>query len=253
VLHHKLSTERYHLRRYFPSSSFLGLIEQFWFVNWDLKVGDSHIQTNLPDPNFHLILDNRKLKLMGPISKTYSYEMAGSGDILGIKFALGALSAYLELPLLSYIDKEIDFQQLVDFDVDVLVSKLLEMKSDELKIDMLQTHLTPLAIISSPELLRVRELVNLIQNNPEISKVEHLSEKSNLSIRTIQRCFKHYLGLSPKWLIRKYRLHQALELLENPDVNILDVVEWLGYVDQSHLIRDFKEMIGVTPNNHINL
>jgi len=252
VLHHKLSAERYHLRRYFPCAPLKDLIEQFWLVNWDLKGEKPHIQKNLPDPNFHLILDNRKMKLIGPISKTYSYKMEGTGNIIGIKFALGALSDHLESPAASYVDKEIDFQQLVDFDVETLISTLSGLKSDEQIIDILQAYMTPFAITPSSGLTRVRELISLIKNDSEITKVEHLSEKSNISIRTIQRCFQHYLGLSPKWLIRKYRLHQALELLKQQDVNFLDVVEWLGYADQSHLIRDFKEMIGVTPNNHIH-
>ena len=81
VLHHKLSSERYHLRRYFPNSTLKGLIEQFWLVSWDLEDKDSHTQKNLPDPNFHLILDNQKIKLIGPISKTYSYKMEVWGTL----------------------------------------------------------------------------------------------------------------------------------------------------------------------------
>jgi len=250
VLHHKLSSERYHLRRYFPNSTLKGLIEQFWLVSWDLEDKDSHTQKNLPDPNFHLILDNQKIKLIGPISKTYSYKMEGMGNIIGIKFALGALSAHLKPPLANYVDKEVELQQLVGFDIDTFISELLQAKSDEHIVEILETYMTPLAITPSSELVRVQELVNLLKNNPEITKVEQLSEISTISIRTIQRYFKHYLGLSPKWLIRKYRLHQALVFLEQEDVNILDVVEWLGYTDQSHLIRDFKEMIGVTLNKY---
>jgi len=252
VQHHKLSAERYHLRRYFPDDPLIVLIEQFWLVNWDLRDEINHMQKNLPDPNFHLILDNRKLKLIGPISKTYSYKMEGVGKVIGIKFALGALSDFLEPPLSKYVDKEFDFQQLVNFDVDTLISKLDRLEDDEQIIDILQTYMTPFAITSSSELIRVRELVNRIKNDSDITRVEHLSKKTDISIRTIQRCFKYYLGLSPKWLIRKYRLHQALELIDKENVNFLDIVEWLGYTDQSHLIRDFKEIIGVTPKNYIH-
>jgi len=177
--------------------------------------------------------------------------MEGVGKVIGIKFALGALSDFLESPLSMYVDKELDFQQLVNFDVDTLISKLDGLQDDEQIVEILQTYLTPFVITPSLELIRVRELVNRIKNDSDITRVEHLSKKTNLSIRTIQRCFKYYLGLNPKWLIRKYRLHQALELIEKEDVNFLDIVEWLGYTDQSHLIRDFREIIGITPNNYI--
>lgn len=250
VLNYKLSAELYRLRRYFPSEPLRDLIEQFWFVDWDLTNNTPHIQRNLPDPNFHLILDNQKIKLIGPMSKTYAYKMEGIGNIVGIKFALGALSGYLDSPIASYVDKEIDLQQLVDFDVDGFISRLTRLKDDEQTIDLLQAYLAPFAITPSPELIRVRELISLIKNRTDITKVAQLSEKSNISIRTIQRYFQHYLGLSPKWLIRKYRLHQALALIEQQEANLLDIVEWLGYTDQSHLIRDFKEIIGVTPKNY---
>jgi len=262
VLHHKLSAELYNLRRYFPSDPLGDLIEQFWFVSWDFNDDKSHTQQNLPDPNFHLIIDFRtvdsqvvdikKVKLIGPISKSYSFKMEGAGEIIGIKFALGALSAYLESPLAHYVDKEIDFQKLVNIDVDSLISMLLAGKNDEQKVDILHAFIAQFNRPPSSELIRIRELVNHIKNNVDITKVEHLSEKSNISIRTIQRCFQQYLGLSPKWLIRKYRLHQALELLEQQKVNLLDIVALLDYTDQSHLIRDFKDMTGVTPKKYIH-
>ena len=100
---------------------------------------------------------------------------------------------------------------------------------------------------------RVRQLVSLIKQQSDITRVELLSERSNLSVQAIQRCFRQYLGVNPKWLIRKYRLHQALLLLEQQSVEIADLVESLGYTDQSHLIRDFKEFLGVTPAAYTRL
>ncbi len=252
VQHQALNEGRYHLRRYFPNEQLSDLIEQFWLVNWDLRGEKTHTQKNLPDPNFHLILDNRTIKLIGPVSKAYSYTMEGTGKIIGIKFELGALSDYLDSPLSDYVNKELDIQELVSFDVGAFIDQVDELDSDEQIIDAVQTYLRPFAVAPSFGLTRAQNLVSLIKSDQGITRVEHLSERSNLAIRTIQRSFKNYIGLSPKWLIRKYRLHQALELLERRDVSFLDMVDRLGYTDQSHLIRDFKEIVGVTPNNYIN-
>ena len=117
ILHHRKSAEQYHLRRYFPDAHLSDLIEQFWLVDWDLRGKRAHTQQNLPDPNFHLILDNRQVKLIGPVSKAYSYKMEGKGRILGVKFSLGALSTHLELSPSNYVDKELDIQGVFDFDV----------------------------------------------------------------------------------------------------------------------------------------
>ena len=67
-------------------------------------------------------------------------------------------------------------------------------------------------------------------------------------MRALQRLFAEYVGVSPKWTIRRYRLQEAAERLA-----AAESVDWpalaldLGYADQAHFIRDFKRMIGRAP------
>jgi AraC-like DNA-binding protein len=91
----------------------------------------------------------------------------------------------------------------------------------------------------------------LIKETPSITKVEHLVELSDVPLRAFQRSFQNYLGMSPKWLIRKYRLHHALKALEDKTLTSADLVAMLDYTDQSHLIRDFKQFLGKTPSIYI--
>ena len=54
------------------------------------------------------------------------------------------------------------------------------------------------------------------------------------------------MGVSPKWVMRRARLHEAAERADSGEV-----VDWaalaadLGYADQAHLTRDFTATIGV--------
>ncbi len=247
VLHHNQSAELYQLRRYFPDAALADLIEQFWLVDWDLRDKPAHIQQNLPDPNFHLVVSNGTVTVFGPVSKSYSYEMQGKGQIIGVKFALGALAERLNFKPADFIDKQLEIEQVFNMDTSRLLSELSAANSDQQRVAVLQSGFKAFAIAPSVQGARVRQLVSLIKQQSDITKVELLSERSNLSVQAIQRCFRQYLGVNPKWLIRKYRLHQALLLLEQQSVEIADLVEALGYTDQSHLIRDFKEFLGVTP------
>ena len=70
------------------------------------------------------------------------------------------------------------------------------------------------------------------------------------SVRSLQRLFKTYVGLSPKWLIRKYRLHHALEMLESKQLSLAELATHLDYADQSHLIRDFNKFLNITPKQY---
>lgn len=247
VLHQRQSAELYQLRRYFPDPALAELIEQFWLVDWDLRGQAAHIQQNLPDPNFHLFVSNGKVTMPGPVSKSYSYEMQGKGQIIGVKFALGALAEKLNFKPADFIDRQIDVQQIFNLDTSRLLSELSAANSDQQIVAILQSCFLPFAIRPSLQRTRVRQLVELIKQHSDITRVELLSERSEISVRAIQRCFLRYLGINPKWLIRKYRLHQALELLEQQSVEVADLVGSLGYTDQSHLIRDFKEFLGLTP------
>jgi AraC-like DNA-binding protein len=246
VLHHTKSKPNYQLRRYFPEPPLHDFIEQFWFVNWDLTSHLTHTQQNLPDPNFHLVISNTSSTVIGPVSKVYSYEMKGKNKLIGIKFKLGVLTNLLQNPLANYVDKEVPVDEAFGTQVPTLSGSDIQICTQ------LQHYLTPfLTPISEPQ-LTTQALINLIKHNKKIYTVAQLAEHANISTKTVQRYFNQYIGLTPKWLIRKYRLQHALHALETNTASILDIVEQLEYTDQSHLIRDFKELIGVTPTTYFN-
>lgn len=251
VLHHRAAAANYQLRRYFPSDQFNGFIEQFWLVNWQLAENRDHLQQNLPDPNFHLVISHGHVKLLGPVSKSYGYRMAGAGRIIGVKFECGALTELLAAPIASYVDQELAANSVFGDDIDALCLPLLGIEDDATIVSRLQAYLVAFVPPVSDHKLAAQRLVALIKQNADIYSVEQLASAAQLSVRAVQRLCASYVGLSPKWLIRKYRLARALEELEQQNVSILDIVAKLDYVDQSHLIRDFKQMLAVTPSRYL--
>jgi AraC-like DNA-binding protein len=64
----------------------------------------------------------------------------------------------------------------------------------------------------------------------------------------MQRLFREYVGVSPKWVLQRYRLHEAAaRLAEGTPGTWAAVAADLGYSDQSHFIRDFTRAVGLTP------
>ena len=81
-----------------------------------------------------------------------------------------------------------------------------------------------------------------------VSRVDDVTERFGLTARTLQRLFQRYVGVSPKWVLRRYRLHEAAAALAREQHRPwAEVAADLGYFDQSHFIRDFTAAIGLTP------
>jgi AraC-like DNA-binding protein len=82
-------------------------------------------------------------------------------------------------------------------------------------------------------------------------RVEALADEARLSVRTLQRLFHEYVGISPKWVIRRYRLQEAAQrLATGHNVKLADLAAELGYFDQAHLARDFTRLFGCSPSNY---
>ncbi len=260
VFHRSESEKHYQLRRYAPPERVQDLVEQFWIVDWQLPVGDTHTQRNLPDPNFHLVIDNGEAKIIGPVSKVFTYAMSGAGRVIGVKFKTAAIINHLSAPASRYTDKSLDavecFGEAISDCVSACTSTSTSTSTttaggtDEHIIAVLEQLLAPFNVPLTPAQQRIGELLTVIKHNSAVSSVAVLSQVSGWSVRTLQRNFTRYVGLSPKWLIRKYRLHDALEALESRTTTMSDLVSELGYSDQSHLIRDFSSMLGMTPGSY---
>ncbi len=75
---------------------------------------------------------------------------------------------------------------------------------------------------------------------------------SHLSSRSIQRRILRTTGLTYNTIRQIERARQATILLQE-GVSILDSVFQTGYADQSHLTRSFKQFIGLTPSQIIDI
>jgi AraC-like DNA-binding protein len=78
-------------------------------------------------------------------------------------------------------------------------------------------------------------------------RVDDLVDRHGMNKRTLQRLFARYVGVRPKWVIQRYRLHEAAERLAAGGVDHAALASELGYSDQAHFARDFKAIVGLSP------
>ncbi len=70
-------------------------------------------------------------------------------------------------------------------------------------------------------------------------------------MRQLQRRFADHVGVSPKAVIRRYRLYEAAERARlGREVDWAALAVELGYSDQAHLTGDFSATVGMPPDRY---
>jgi AraC-like DNA-binding protein len=86
-----------------------------------------------------------------------------------------------------------------------------------------------------------------------IVRVADVAESASLTVRQLERRFSREVGLRPKLFARIARFQAALdEKINRPGASWLDIAHGLGYNDQMHLIRDFRDLGGNAPTRLIS-
>jgi AraC-like DNA-binding protein len=95
---------------------------------------------------------------------------------------------------------------------------------------------------------QVAAMAERITSDLGLRRVGDLTAAFGLTERKLQRLFSEYVGVSPKWVMRRARLHEAaLRASSGEAVDWATLARDLGYADQSHLTRDFTATIGTPP------
>ena len=90
-----------------------------------------------------------------------------------------------------------------------------------------------------------------VEGDSGVQRVGQVCEKFAIGERSLQRLTARRIGLTPKWLIQRRRLHEAAEQLTDPDrPDLARVAADLGYADQAHFGRDFRTVTGLTPGEY---
>jgi AraC-like DNA-binding protein len=84
-----------------------------------------------------------------------------------------------------------------------------------------------------------------------IVSTAQLAASFHLTVRTLERLFSKYAGTNPKWVIKIFRFHDMVERIANSnDNNWAQLAADLGYFDQAHFIKDFRMLMGKTPQEY---
>ncbi|WP_281884357.1 helix-turn-helix domain-containing protein [Paenibacillus sp. YYML68] len=240
--------QRFRLTRLAPSAEVGCFVMHYWFVQWDLTDQEPYMQEVLPNPCVNAAIEHGRSGIFAPAKERFEYEVTGKGSVFGVKFKPGGFYPFIKQPITTLAAKPLEPSVLFGMEARALEQTLLSLPSEAEMAAWADARLQ--AVLPEPDetALLVHEVVEAIKSTPDLSRVDQLSERFGLGVRRLQRLFEQYVGVSPKWVIMLYRLQNAAESIETRRVNsMLELSAQLGYHDQSHFIRDFKAVVGRTP------
>jgi len=240
---------RYRYERYHPSADLAPYVEHYWVVEWDLRGQAPERAETLPHPSVHMIFESGgRSRIMGVARAKFSTLLEDKGGVFAVKFTPGGFYPFVGVPVSRFSDMTASLHDVFGADGDELDRAVLAESADFSRINVVENFLRARRPEPDENVPRVREIVYALAKEPGILKVQDLVDRYGLNKRTLQRLFARYVGAHPKWVIQRYRLHEAAEqLVAGAPDNHAAIAMNLGYSDQAHFVRDFKAIVGVSP------
>jgi AraC-like DNA-binding protein len=240
------------LRRYRETGALGQFVERYWSVHWDLPEGDSYESVVIPHPCVNLaFMPVIGAELHGPGLAVSRHPLTGRGRVFGVKFRPGGFTAFSGLDAAALADWSARASTVLGPETDEL-NAIVMSGSDIAAIQVVSRYLSDrMPERPDPRYGRLLAVVQAMLGDRAITRVDQVAARFAMSPKTLQRLFQDYIGLGPKTLIRRYRIHDAADrLAEDPGADLARLAAELGWSDQAHFTHDFKDLIGYPPSGY---
>lgn len=192
--------------------------------------------------------------VMGQRTKSYYILPVGNVDTFAICFYPIGFANFVKTPLEKLVDKETPLSELFgQEEANELEQQMIQADGTQQRIDIIETFF-------QKKLNKKNTISNIVQSTVDALLKTHGTTPINAILkddiskrRQLERHFRKQIGISPKQLGKAIRLQATLQLLLNKKSETLtDIAYESEYFDQNHFIKDFKELVGVTPSEFLN-
>jgi AraC-like DNA-binding protein len=248
ILNPSAGATKFQLARHQPAPDLSWLVEHYWIITWDLRGQAPYTQETLPYPCVHLVLECGRSRIYGVVTGKFARLLEGQGQVFGVKFRPGAFYPFLRAPVSRLTDTVIGLGEVFGAAGDGMEQAILMQADQAAMVECADQFFCVRLPEPDPTIATINRIIDAIIADRAIKKVDQVARRFGLTKRTLQRIFSQYVGVSPKWVIKRYRLQEAAEQLDESGA-----VDWprlaleLGYFDQAHFIKDFKMLVGRTP------
>jgi transcriptional regulator GlxA family with amidase domain len=98
---------------------------------------------------------------------------------------------------------------------------------------------------------RVKRVIEMMQGDPSRTfSLGKMAASVNLSPPYFCYLFKTITGVPPAKYLKTLRMNHAAFLLTSTFLSVKEIVSRVGLTDESHFVRDFKRIYGLTPSEY---
>jgi AraC-like DNA-binding protein len=245
---------RFRLDRHAPSERVARFVDRYWLASWNLTGREPHTQRVLAHPVVNLVFTGGTATVHGPTTEVTERRLEGEGWALGVMFRPAGFRPFLGVPMNTIVDAGLPASEVfgaLGADGVLGGSRAPDGGLTSGPLDLMAAVDRALAGVLPADrhpAEDTRDVVERVAADPSVVNVSGLARREGMGVRLLQRRFADHVGLSPKAVIRRYRLYEAAERArkgEAPDWGSLAAE--LGFSDQSHLTREFTAVLGIPP------
>ena len=244
-----------------PSPQLAAIVKHYWSLEHDGARADP--ETILPDGCPELVfnlsdrferIDGAKTEIQpatlfaGQMRRSITIRATGKVALFGVRFQAAGASALGRFSLYELTDRIFDIESVLGREGTEMEEAVNLASGFEKKIAVFESFLVEAMGKRVQPGTVVNAAIDLIERYGGEVTISKLANCLNISERRLERNFREQVGLSPKKFSRIVRFQNVVRTIERAtDTKMLDAALSLGYFDQSHMIRDFREFSGKSP------
>lgn len=245
--------QRIHRDYALPDGPAAAVVARFWRLRWRLDDEVTVPSSLVPDFGSNLTLEvnsGRPGTDAGPVVtgvslRRFDVHLAGTGSVIGVKFHPGALTGLSGVPADDLAERTTPAADVLHPDVVRAFEACCSAPEGE-QVDDLVRCLAGVRVVD-PGWEQARRIV-ADARHPDAVSVRALATRAGVTPRTLQRLLRRYVGVGPKRIITRFRLHDAVAALDSANPPPLaELATHLGFYDQAHFTREFTRFVGATP------
>lgn len=252
------------IKEYKPPAELANFVELYWTGAFNLHSQGIMQQTVVPNGCVELIIHlsdvhcnlekdstwtpSPDYTIIGMYTAPYVVKFYEQVSVFSIRFKPEGVYHIFGVPAAEFGNGFEDMELVLGEGFKGFTNRLKEKTSVGKMIALTNEYLLMNLYKNALNINYVNHAAEIIRKAEGFLSIEELSEQVYISKRQLEREFKNKLGITPKMFMRLSRLNKVHQLL-NSGYNLAytDIAHDMGYADQSHFIRDFKNFTGEKP------